>query len=429
MRSRPTAGSSSPAGRPAARHQERHAAGDAFVSLTVGLRGERGLLGVAFDPDFASNQFVYVYYTATTPPIHNRISRFTANGDVALAGSEVDPARLRQPERRDQPQRRRHPLRARRQALRRRRRERQRRQLADARQPARQDAPASTPTARIPTDNPFYDTRPARTARSGRWACATPSPSPSSPAPGGCSSTTSARAPGRRSTTASPARTTAGRRPRARPPIPTFRSAALRLRPRTGPCRRLRHHRRRLLQPRRPASFPPSYVGEYFFADFCGGWINRYDAATGGVTTFATDISEPGRPDGGRRRQPLLPRARQQQRLPGVVHQLYGRAARSRRQPHPRGSHYRIASSNQRAADPVRAGGGSVDRSPRWARARWSARSTWWSCGPPFGLRMSRPGKPRRGFPSRCCRSRRWSRPPTSSSCATRSSRSKALNS
>ena len=51
--------------------------------------GERGLLGVAFDPNFAVNHFVYVYYTATTPTIHNRVSRFTANGDVAAAGSET----------------------------------------------------------------------------------------------------------------------------------------------------------------------------------------------------------------------------------------------------------------------------------------------------------------------------------------------------
>jgi len=57
-----------------------------FVTLTVDSNGERGLLGVAFDPNFATNQFVYVYYTATTPTIHNRVSRFTANGDVALTG-------------------------------------------------------------------------------------------------------------------------------------------------------------------------------------------------------------------------------------------------------------------------------------------------------------------------------------------------------
>ena len=60
-----------------------------FVSLTVSSLGERGLLGVAFDPNFAANKFVYVYYTATTPTIHNRVSRFTAAGDVAVAGSEI----------------------------------------------------------------------------------------------------------------------------------------------------------------------------------------------------------------------------------------------------------------------------------------------------------------------------------------------------
>ena len=63
-----------------------------FVTLTVNSSGERGLLGVAFDPNYATNRFVYVYYTATTPAIHNRVSRFTANSgneDVAVAGSEV----------------------------------------------------------------------------------------------------------------------------------------------------------------------------------------------------------------------------------------------------------------------------------------------------------------------------------------------------
>ena len=63
-----------------------------FTTLTVNSSGERGLLGVAFDPDYATNRFVYVYYTATTPTIHNRVSRFTAdlaNPDIAAAGSEV----------------------------------------------------------------------------------------------------------------------------------------------------------------------------------------------------------------------------------------------------------------------------------------------------------------------------------------------------
>jgi glucose/arabinose dehydrogenase len=64
----------------------------AFLTVSVSSSGERGLLGIAFDPDFANNRFVYVYYTTSQSPIHNRVSRFTAsaaNPDVAEAGSEL----------------------------------------------------------------------------------------------------------------------------------------------------------------------------------------------------------------------------------------------------------------------------------------------------------------------------------------------------
>src|ERR1700716_3125635 len=60
-----------------------------FLTLTVDSSGERGLLGIAFDPNFATNNFVYVYYTVPGSPAHNRVSRFTANGDVAVAGSQM----------------------------------------------------------------------------------------------------------------------------------------------------------------------------------------------------------------------------------------------------------------------------------------------------------------------------------------------------
>ena len=60
-----------------------------FVTLNVDPNGERGLLGIAFDPNFANNAFLYLYYTVTSTPRHNRVSRFTANGDVAVANSEV----------------------------------------------------------------------------------------------------------------------------------------------------------------------------------------------------------------------------------------------------------------------------------------------------------------------------------------------------
>ncbi|HEY4066583.1 MAG TPA: PQQ-dependent sugar dehydrogenase [Burkholderiaceae bacterium] len=60
-----------------------------FVQLAVDSSGERGLLGVAVHPNFASNGYVYVYYTTTENGTHNRLSRFTAAGDVAAANSEV----------------------------------------------------------------------------------------------------------------------------------------------------------------------------------------------------------------------------------------------------------------------------------------------------------------------------------------------------
>ncbi len=59
-----------------------------FVRLQVDSAGERGLLGVALDPGFASNQYVYVYYTAVSPTVHNRVSRFTAAGNIADPTSE-----------------------------------------------------------------------------------------------------------------------------------------------------------------------------------------------------------------------------------------------------------------------------------------------------------------------------------------------------
>ncbi|MFO1417468.1 MAG: PQQ-dependent sugar dehydrogenase [Methylotetracoccus sp.] len=60
-----------------------------FATLKVDASGERGLLGITFDPSFSRNQYVYLYYTVPGTPAHNRVSRFTANGNVAVAGSET----------------------------------------------------------------------------------------------------------------------------------------------------------------------------------------------------------------------------------------------------------------------------------------------------------------------------------------------------
>src|SRR2546430_1895647 len=61
-----------------------------FATLDVDSSVERGLLGIAFDPGFASNHFVYLYHTVPSPNLHNQVSRFTADGDVAVPGSEID---------------------------------------------------------------------------------------------------------------------------------------------------------------------------------------------------------------------------------------------------------------------------------------------------------------------------------------------------
>lgn len=60
-----------------------------FMHLSVDFSLERGLVGITFDPDFASNNYIYFFYTTPGPTFRNRISRFTANGDVVVPGSEV----------------------------------------------------------------------------------------------------------------------------------------------------------------------------------------------------------------------------------------------------------------------------------------------------------------------------------------------------
>jgi glucose/arabinose dehydrogenase len=60
-----------------------------FIKIPVSFSGERGLTGLALDPDFGTNHYVYVYYATKEAPIHNRVSRFVAAGDVALTSGGV----------------------------------------------------------------------------------------------------------------------------------------------------------------------------------------------------------------------------------------------------------------------------------------------------------------------------------------------------
>jgi hypothetical protein len=47
-----------------------------FCQLTIATTGEQGLLGLALDPNFATNKFVYVYHSANSP-LRNRVVRYT----------------------------------------------------------------------------------------------------------------------------------------------------------------------------------------------------------------------------------------------------------------------------------------------------------------------------------------------------------------
>lgn len=59
-----------------------------FVTLPVDSYWERGVIGVTVHPHFPATPYVYICYVAKEPYPHHRVSRFTANGDVAMPGSE-----------------------------------------------------------------------------------------------------------------------------------------------------------------------------------------------------------------------------------------------------------------------------------------------------------------------------------------------------
>ena len=42
-----------------------------------------------------------------------------------------------------------------------------------------------------------------------------------------------------------------------------------------------------------PLQFPPEYEGDYFFADFCSGWIRTLEPTTGEASGFATGLERP----------------------------------------------------------------------------------------------------------------------------------------
>ena len=183
-----------------------------------------------------------------------------------------------------------------------------------------------------PDRQPVLHARPpARTARSGRSGCATRSRSRSSRAPAGCSSTTSARTRGRRSTTASPARTTAGPTPRGRRATRGFRSPVYSY-ARHDRDDGLRDHRRRVLQPADDA-VPAELRRRLLLRRLRRDWIRKLDPGDRATrsSTSPPAIAAPVDLDVGRRRQPVLPRARRRARSIAIALHRQPRPDASRR--------------------------------------------------------------------------------------------------
>jgi glucose/arabinose dehydrogenase len=62
---------------------------DPIRTIPVTTGGERGLLGLAVDPDFATTGHIYVYYTNTLASPKNQVSRLVMAGDGILPGETV----------------------------------------------------------------------------------------------------------------------------------------------------------------------------------------------------------------------------------------------------------------------------------------------------------------------------------------------------
>jgi glucose/arabinose dehydrogenase len=264
-----------------------------FLTVAVSSTGERGLLGVTFDPDFTKNGYVYVYYTATSPAVHNRVSRFTAAGDTAVAGSETVLLELDNldaeihnggalhfgPD--------------------------GKLYIAVGENGLASNAQTLenllgkilriNPDGSIPTDNPFYKVAAANNR--AIWALGLRNPFTFSFQPG--TSRMFINDVGQETweeiddgiagsnygwpATEGPTTDPQFRSPLfwyAHGPSNTTEGCAI-----TGGA---------FYNPATP-QFPSSYTGTYFFGDYCNGWIRRYDPATNTASAFATDV--PGEVD------------------------------------------------------------------------------------------------------------------------------------
>lgn len=261
-----------------------------FVTVPVFTEGERGLVGVTVDPDFPRTPHVYLYYTATRPVVHNRVSRFTAQGDKAAKGSELailDLPQLAKPIHNSGTMRfgpdgylyiavgeNAVPENA--------------QSLANPLGKILRIAKDGT----IPTGNPFYD----RTSGVARaiWAMGLRNPFSFSFQPGtgrmfindvGNKTWEEIDDGIAGANYGWPVTEGPTSDPRFQAPLYAYRHGPT---PETG-CA---ISGGAFYDPEEP-QFPASFLGTYLFADFCSGWIRRFDPATKAVNAFATGIGGP----------------------------------------------------------------------------------------------------------------------------------------
>jgi glucose/arabinose dehydrogenase len=264
------------------------------ISGRVQSAGERGLLGVAFDPGFSNNHYVYLYYTqkATgTTPAHNRVIRVTARGDRVVTGSKKLILRLDN--------------------------------LSSATNHnggaihfgedgklyvavgdnANGDNAQSMRNLKgkilrinkdgtIPRYNPFYNRATGRNRAIWALGLRNPFSFAIQPHKGKVFINDVGE-----QTWEEINRGVAGANygwPRYEGPEsdPGYRNPVFAYRQGSTKATGCAITGGAFYNPT-TRQFPRGYVGDYFFADFCSGWVRRLDAATGGVTGFATGLSMP----------------------------------------------------------------------------------------------------------------------------------------
>ncbi len=269
---------------------------DPALTLRVDDRGERGLLGVAVDPAFSETGHIFVYYTqrgTRKVPAHNRIVRFTLDGDRVAPGSGRLILRLDN--------------------------------LSGAMNHnggaihfgedgrlyvavgdnANGDNAQSLKTLKgkmlrinkdgtIPRDNPFYKNKNVRGKDKAIWARGLRNPFSFAVQPG--SGAIFINDVGQReweeinrgkagANYGWPRFEGPERNRRFTPPIFAYRHGE-------GPTTGCAITGGAFYNPQ-SGQFPAEYVGDYFFADFCSGWIRTFDPSSGRDSSFAEGLSRP----------------------------------------------------------------------------------------------------------------------------------------